>query len=200
MGEMASFTGSGADAAALSGVGSAATGILGGVAQSKALAAQGAYQSGQLQVNAELAHMQADQAIKIGEKKATQIGIKRNRIIGAQRAAGAAGNVVVDEGTNAELQKDTSQLAAKDILEVRNNAWREAWGYNFQAQQYQGASRLTQLSAANASSNALASGIIQGSSSLLTASHDFYGSDTYKSWFGSSGSDRGGSLQASPFE
>src|SRR5690606_9108050 len=67
------------------------------------------------------------------------------QLLGSQRAAAAASGVVVGEGSVADIAADTAALAAEDVVTIRANAWREAWGHRVQAQDYRGQSEMTRL-------------------------------------------------------
>lgn len=54
------------------------------------------------------------------------------QIVGAQRAVIGARNVSAT-GSALDILSDTAQLGEEDVLTIRNNAAREAWGYRNQA-------------------------------------------------------------------
>ena len=117
----------------------AAAAVLGGVQaaltyneasqQAKSMRAQADYMKSMAEVNSMFAQMQADDAISRGDEQARQIGQKAKQTIGAQRAGYAAQGIEVDTGSALEVQQDTAALSKMDELRIRNNAWREAWGY-----------------------------------------------------------------------
>lgn len=109
-------------------------------AQSQAERSQGEYQQRISQINAEFAGLQADQAIRRGDKQAAQITQQGDKIRGAQRAAAAASGVDVNSGDAARLQNETAVLSQRDAQQAKANAWMEAWGYRQQAmeQTYRG--------------------------------------------------------------
>jgi hypothetical protein len=105
--------------------------------QAGAISEQGKFQTQQMETNARMAKMQADQATKRGEKAAQAVRQKTKQLIGSQRAALAAQGIEVNADTAADIQADTSALGALDALTVKNNAWLEAWGYKVQANDYE---------------------------------------------------------------
>jgi hypothetical protein len=126
--------------------------------QAKSVEAQGRYQKSLSGVNAGYAELQAKDAIERGEKDAQAIKRRGKQIIGSQRAALAAQGVEVDSGTALELQEETSELSQVDALTVRNNAWREAWGYRAEAQAATSAGQLASITAKANARNTLVTG------------------------------------------
>ena len=86
--------------------------------------------------NQQLAQFQSNAAKKRGTAVASRIRLNAMSVVGTQRAAAAAQNVLIDEGTPLEFQIDTHRLAELDALEAINNARREAWGYHAQSRIY----------------------------------------------------------------
>lgn len=103
------------------------------VAQSRAERAQGDYQSRISRLNAELATLSASDAIRRGERLTAQRFRQARQIIGAQRAAFAAQGVIVGVGTALELELQEAEAAAGDAITLRNNAYREAFGFRVEA-------------------------------------------------------------------
>jgi len=103
------------------------------VQQSKAIKAQAKYQKQMADQNAKMAETQAQDALARGDRSAQDVKKQGQRVIGAQRVALAAQGINLDSGTALELQQDTAAQAARDAVTVRNNAWREAWGYKVEA-------------------------------------------------------------------
>lgn len=103
-----------------------------------AYSAVGQYQAGQmnaetLRTNKIIADSQAADALLRGkvEEEKYRIGIKQ--LMGEQRAAIAAQGVDVNFGSALDLQLDAAYYGELGALTVRNNAQREAWGYEVQA-------------------------------------------------------------------
>jgi len=106
--------------------------------QSNAIRTQGKYQQQQLETNMRLANIQANDAIARGESAANEQKKKVKQLIGTQRAALAAQGIEVNSDTALDIQADTAGMGALDVLTIKNNAWREAWGYKVQALDYSG--------------------------------------------------------------
>jgi hypothetical protein len=82
--------------------------------------------------NARVAEMQAIDAELRGEWEAERLRNEVNQVIGRQRAGFAAGNIDVGFGSAVDVQADAAMLGELDILTIRSNAAREAWGYRVQ--------------------------------------------------------------------
>lgn len=104
-------------------------GIIGGIAGQQ----QGEYQQKQYEANARIAETQAEDATSRGDAAASAYDKKAKQIVGAQRAAYAGGGVDVNSGSAALIQDETQSIATRDMATIKNNAWREAWGYKVQA-------------------------------------------------------------------
>jgi hypothetical protein len=107
--------------------------ISSGISQSASARAQGDFQKQQYDTNARLADLNASDAIARGEVDAGKHEAQTRGLAGSQRAALAAQGIDVDSGSAADVQKDTATLGALDATTIKNNAWREAWGYKVQA-------------------------------------------------------------------
>lgn len=90
-------------------------------------------EAGLLDYNADVAELQAKDAIERGAEEESRFRQTIRGTIGAQRAGIAAGNVDVGFGSSADVQADAAFLGELDALTIRNNAMREAWGYKVQA-------------------------------------------------------------------
>lgn len=95
--------------------------------------AQGNYEAGILEQNASLADQQRADALARGREAELQQRRGTRGMIGAQRAAIAASGVSVGSGSALDVQTDTAHLGELDALTLRNNAAREAWGFDVQA-------------------------------------------------------------------
>lgn len=146
-----------AASSAVNAVGSAASSYQ----QSQAIKAQGNYQKNQLQFNAQVAELQATDAINRGNKEASTKKRQTKQIIGSQRAALAAQGIEVNEDTASLIQQDTAGLGAEDVQTIKNNAWREAWGYRVQALDYNSKAGFTSVASRFNSNQTLLTGGLQ---------------------------------------
>lgn len=152
---------------ALGTISSAATSVSGGIIQSKALKSQGQYQKDVAELNAQAAELAATDAIKRGEKNAEKLRTKGKLIRGAQRAGYAAQGIEVDSGSAAEVQAETARMTTEDTIDIRNNAWREAWGYRFEAQNLRSGGLFASLDANNKAQNTLLTSGLQATQTAL---------------------------------
>lgn len=82
--------------------------------------------------NARIAELQADEALKQGEREAADFSIKVRRMIGTQTAGYAGQGVDVGEGSAVRVVADTAKYGELDRLRIINNARLEAWGLRTQ--------------------------------------------------------------------
>jgi hypothetical protein len=98
----------------------------GGYQASKARAAQD-------RENAHRARMLADDALQRGEEKAGIVELASSRRQASQVAGYAHANIDPTSGSAARVVSTTAMIGALDAAIVRNNAYREAWGYELTA-------------------------------------------------------------------
>ncbi len=125
---------------------------------SEAAIAEGNYQKQMAQIKSKLANMQAEAATKRGEKEAQLKMNQAKQAASRQRAMAAGQGVAVDAGSVGDLQADTLSLGAIDAMTIKNNAYREAFGYKSEAINYQSQADFAELSAQNKSRNSLVTG------------------------------------------
>lgn len=105
-------------------------------AAARSVDAQGGAQGALLDKNADLADAQAADAITRGNQDAGRV-IRQSRLLsGSQRAALAAQGINVDSGSAADVVTGDAKLGETDALTIRNNAHRDAWGFQQQASGY----------------------------------------------------------------
>lgn len=102
-------------------------------AESNAMKSQGAYAQQTGDLNAKIDEMNAQDAERRGADQANQARIKARQTIGEQRATLAAQGVDVGSGTALDLQRETASIGEQEAQMIKNNTWREAWGYKMQA-------------------------------------------------------------------
>jgi len=135
--------------------------ILSGVsAISSASAArkQGKYESAAFRTNAAYARINANDALARGQTSAMSAAVKARMIVGSQRAALAAQGIDISSGSALDVQVNTGHLSELDIMNIKNNAAREAWGYNIQASDYENRATLASMEASNKSRSTLLTG------------------------------------------
>lgn len=103
--------------------------------QAEAEQAQANYQAQVSANNAIIANQNAEMATAAGNAQAENKGLASAEQIGAIRAAAAAGNVDVNTGTNALVQKSQREVANLDVNTIRSIAAQKAYGYKVAAEQ-----------------------------------------------------------------
>lgn len=130
-------------------------------AQSGAIKAQAHYEQTMSEINQRFAARQAEETIRMGDVAASQHKKKVHQLVGSQRAALAAQGIDVGSGDALEIQKETMELGYMDALQIKNNAWRTAWGYKVEASNMASRSKFSGLAARNAANNTLLTGGLQ---------------------------------------
>lgn len=152
-------------ALALLAAGQAGSQYLYGRKAAKGVEAMGRYEAGILEQNAGFSEQQAKDSIAIGEDQASRHKAAVRGLIGSQRVAAAASGIAIDSGSALDLQEEAAGLGELDLLTIRQNAKREAWGYKVQASNYRG-----QAAMARAGAKGQAASIRnEGYTTLLTA-------------------------------
>lgn len=107
-------------------------------------------------INRDFANLQAEDAIKRGDVAAARYGQKVGRLIGSQRAGYAAQGVAVNTGSAAAVQDEARLEGALDAQQIRNNAWREAFGLRAQGSGYVRDANLSAMASEGAGRGTLA--------------------------------------------
>lgn len=97
--------------------------------QGEAIKARADYQNTMSEINARNAEYMGKKAIERGNKSAAAHRSKVNQMIGAQKAAYAAGGVEVGYGSAQKVQEQTRELGYDDAITIENNAFLESMGY-----------------------------------------------------------------------
>lgn len=146
--------------------------------QSLSIKAQGDYESSVLNLNARFSELQAEDALRRGKRDATQFKREAKKLMGSQRVSLAAQGIDIESGSALDVQLDTAEQVEEDIISIKNNAWKEAWGYRVQAMDYRNQGQLAKLSAQNSARNTILSGGIQAYSTINSG-----GINNFKSLF-----------------
>lgn len=101
--------------------------------QGQAAKAQAEFQAGVARNNQIVAERQADDALERGRLAEQQKRLQIAQLGGRQRASFAASGVALDEGSPLDILGDTAAFGAYDLLSIRSNAGREAYGYRQKA-------------------------------------------------------------------
>lgn len=107
--------------------------LLGSGNEAEAERQQGLYQQKIFNENADQLEKQADEVTRIGAEDATRYGEGVRSLVGKQASSYAAQGVDVATGSAADVQRETSARGMQDIITIKDNAWREAFGFKQQA-------------------------------------------------------------------
>lgn len=146
-----------------------ATALAGAALATGALSAVNQYQSGRqaaatASANAKSAEAQAQDSINRGNAAADEVRRRNRQALGTQIATAGAGGADLTSGSAVDIFGDTAQFGELDALTTVNNAQREAYGLQIQADNYK-----AQGSAAKRQGN------IGAATTLLTAPLQAYG-------------------------
>ena len=141
--------------------------------EAEAIEQQTRFEQNRLAFNKKIAEINAQDAIDRGEEQVADFSKEAARMKGAQRAALAAQGINVDTSTAAAIQYETDKQVDTDIARIRNNAWREAWGYKIEATSIGTQSQLTGLAGKNQARSTLAAGGLQAAGSIVQGISSF---------------------------
>ena len=130
----------------------------------------GESQGAREEFNAAQAELQAADALSRGREEESRFRTQVRGLIGSQRAGFAGQNVDVGSGSAADVQADAARLGALDALQIRNNAAREARGFDAEATDRRMAADIARRGGGAAQSAArwgAATTALSGTSSLL---------------------------------
>lgn len=137
---------------------------------------QGDYQSQIYNQDATLADQQAADAIARGHESELRSRSGTRQLVGSQRASMAAQGISLDTGSPQDVVTNDESLGELDALTIRNNARREAYGFQTQAAQYRSQAAMAQT----AGSNTAKAYRDQGVNTLLSGAGDLF--NVYQSY------------------
>lgn len=133
--------------------------------------------------NADVAAIQAQDALDRGNQEADQFRAQVRGAIGTQRVAQAANGVDVAFGSAVDVQADAAYIGKLDEVQLRTNAARAAWGYTVSSLNYREQARISRetaktdresgADAATAGNIAAVGTIATGAGSLLGKKYGF---------------------------
>lgn len=130
---------------------------------------QNDYQKTVTELNNKISAFQSEDAIRRGEESVDLYEQQVNQVIGAQRAAFAAQGIEVDSGSAAVIQSDTKAIARQEVLKIRNNAYRESFGYKIQSVRENATGQFASIGANLSATNTLLTGGVSALSSGIAA-------------------------------
>lgn len=150
-------------------IGNAFTGVLGSISKAKAQKDQAEYEAKQMEFNAQIAELQVKDVNRQAKEQVVEVRKLAKRITGAERAAYAGQNVVVDSGSAADIQRDTAIESALDVVKIKNNAWRSTFGYKVEAIDLYAKAKFARIAGAASARNTILTGGLQAFQGLLKA-------------------------------
>jgi predicted subunit of tRNA(5-methylaminomethyl-2-thiouridylate) methyltransferase len=128
-------------------LGSTLLGAAGQVQQAKATAEANKYNAQVAEMNAEIADKQAKDATERGKQEEQQKRLQTAQLEGRQKAAIAANGIDLSFGSPLDTIVDTAKMGEIDALNVRTNAYREAYGYKVQGTNHLASAKLDRMRA-----------------------------------------------------
>lgn len=160
----------------------AATSVYGSIQQGQAAKAQADYQAAVARNNAVLASRAAADARSQGEVAAANRARQGAQLLGRQRATLASNGVLVDQGSALDLTSDTAGQNELDQLTIRNNAERQALGFEAQGMNYGSQAGLDTAAGSNAASAGYTRAFgsaLSGAGSVASRWYDFSHQDVF---------------------
>lgn len=113
------------------------TSIFGGFMAANSYLDSGEIQKTVQENNAKIDDMKAKDAVDRGLQAEFRGRSNTRKLIGSQRAAFGASGIDINEagGVASNVSADTAKMSEMDMITVRTNAAREAWGFNVAAQE-----------------------------------------------------------------
>jgi len=108
------------------------TQILAGKLEADAIEAQGAWENRAAKFSADNLALQRKEVSDIAQEDIFLRQQEVRQMLGMQRAQLAASGVEVGADTALQLQEDTKRMGQEDVMNIENNAWRQAWGLKIQ--------------------------------------------------------------------
>lgn len=146
----------------------AASSLLAAKQQSDALNASADFSERMAGINERAANIAADDAIKRGDVNARTMEKKGQQIMGTQRVGLAAQGLALDSGSAQDIQTQTAEMNALDVLTIKNNASLEAYGIKTGAANARMQSEFETTAARNRAGSTLLTGGISAASSIAT--------------------------------
>ena len=126
--------------------------------RSQAIERQGDFQENQANINARYAEFESEEAMLQGDAVAKKLQRRYAKMRGSQRARLAAQGIAIDTGSAGQIQKETMELAAEDLEDLKLNAWRKSFGFKQEAARTRAAGRYARQDARARSRDTLIAG------------------------------------------
>jgi hypothetical protein len=130
----------------------------------------GRYQSSQLRIQSSYSEIAAADAIERGNKEAAELKRRLRNLEGEQILTSAASGIDAFSGSAQNVRESSKLLGDLDIIQIKTNAYREAWGYKTQSTSLMNQANMSRLAADRSAANTLVTGGLNAANSgLLTA-------------------------------
>lgn len=136
------------------------------ISQRDAILAQGSVEASRARSAARVAKFQAADAIERGDKEASKVRGAQTQLTGTQRAILASQGIDPNSGSGAAAVIESRFFGDLDIIETKNNARLEAFGFKAQALTSEGRARFAKLSSKAAAKQTLLTGAGQVANSI----------------------------------
>lgn len=147
---------------------SAISPIVGTIQQVGAIKAQSSYAETIARTNAAMGKLKAFQAIEAGDVASARKASEVRQTVGSLKATQGGSGVDVNVGSPAATRSDIEKAGAIDVLTIKNNATRAAWGYETQSIEDTFQGQMTRLTGNVKAQQSIASGGLQAISGPLS--------------------------------
>lgn len=131
--------------------------------------------------NARISSYQADVAIEQGNEAAARYDSKVRQQVGAIKAAQGSSGVSVNSGSSALVRSSVETAGAIDVLTIKNNAARRAWGYRVEAIQDDYRGQFSSIGAASKTQQTILAGGLEAVNGVLSIGSKYERMARYKS-------------------
>lgn len=90
-------------------------------------------------------------------------------MIGEQRVALAQQGIDINTGSAGDIQSETDAISHQDAETIKNNAWREAWGFKTQAAEDRGRGKMALATGRATAFNTMLTGGLNAASQFASA-------------------------------
>ena len=142
--------------------------------QAQAMREQARYAEKITAINAKLSDAQAKEAIARGDEAASNLKSEVNKIVSSQKAGFAASGIDVSSGIADKLATETQILGEMDAVRIKNNAWKEAFGYKTDALSASLQNKIQSAAARNSADNTILTGGIKAATNISQGIYNFY--------------------------
>lgn len=126
---------------------SAISAVTGAFTQANAARAQGNVEATISGINSKIASLQSSETLESGDLSASREELKSKQVQGSILASQGASGVDVGSGSSALVRNAAGAVGIQDALTIRNNAQRQAFGFQTQALEESAKGEFAQLTA-----------------------------------------------------